>query len=718
VARRPLTIALGLALAALTAAVYAPSLDNGFVNYDDDLYILGDERVRSGLTGEGVVDAFTRPHGANWFPLTRLSWMLDAELFGISPRAFHATSLLLHIASALLLLLALVRMTGALPESVFVAGVFALHPLHVESVAWASARKDVVSGLFAMLVLLFYARATRLPVSRGARAGVFVCLGLGLMAKPTLVALPLALLLLDVWPLRRVVDVATARRALVEKLPLFGLAIATALITWIAQKDFGAVQGLERLSLGARLANALVSTVGYVGKALVPRDLAVFYPHPGDGLPVWQVAGAATLVAGVTLLAVLARTRRPHLFVGWFWYLVLLGPVIGIVQVGQAAMADRYTYLPLIGLGLAAAFSTSAWSPRARAAAGAAGALVLVALAWGTTSQVRTWRDDYSLYEHALRVTGPNHVVLINLAVALNGDRRFAEAEALLERALRIAPTSVPGRGAMGDALRGQDRLGEAVDSYRRALAVDPGVARWHARLGDALAAAGRPEDGLASYRAALQIDPDWPEGRANLALALAALSRFDEAITAYEEALRRRPDSAHVHGNLGVALARSGRRERAIEHFERALTLAPDLSTVHAQLGRALAQGGDVEGALVHLDAARRLESSVAAYHVYAAQLLERAGRAESAIDAYRAALAAGPRSVGALDRLARLLMTRDPQAALALAVEADALTGSRNPRILETLALAQAASGHPEDAARSSARAADLSARASPPP
>ncbi len=348
--RRLLLVAV--LLAAATVAAYLPVLGNDFVNYDDDLYILDSPPIGAGLTADGFRWAFTSFQGANWFPLTRLSWMLDADLFGLDARVFHLTSLLLHVAGAVCLLLAFAGLTGALWPSAFVAAVFALHPLHVESVAWAAARKDVLSGLFWALTLLAYARRARRGPSFPRAAALFAALALGLLAKPVLVTLPCVLLLLDLWPLRRLGPGTSGRlrRAVVEKLPLFALVAVSSAVTLAAQRAGGALQALDRYPLLTRLENALNAYPAYVAKAFWPSGLSVFYPHPHGAIPGWRTALSALLLVAVSAWVIRELRRRPYLAVGWFWFVGTLLPVIGLVQVGQAAMADRYTYVSLTGL--------------------------------------------------------------------------------------------------------------------------------------------------------------------------------------------------------------------------------------------------------------------------------------------------------------------------------------------------------------------------------
>ena len=651
-------LATALALAAATLAAYHGVLANGFVNYDDDLYITKVAAVQAGLTFDSVTWAFTSFHGANWFPLTWLSWMLDAELYGLSPRGFHATSLALHIVNVVLALLVFTRLTGSLGVGAFTAGVFALHPLHVESVAWAAARKDVLSGCFWMLALLGYERWARRGASPLRGAAVAVAFGCGLLAKPVLVALPLVLLLLDVWPLRRLQgedgrgwDPARLRRALLEKAPLFAMAVLLGAIVLVAQGAGGALRPLERFPLGVRAANALVAYATYLRRALLPTDLAVFYPHPGDSLGVATVAAAAAILIGVSGLAFWQRRRRPQLLVGWLWWMLTLAPAIGIVQVGQAALADRYTYVAQSGLVLALAATAAPLAARSRATRVAACALalaVLLALGAATSRQVRTWRSSETLFEHALRVTQGNHVAHVNLGLVCLERHQLDLAAAHLLESLRIAPTSPIAHGLLGSVRLEQDRAAEAREEFETALRIEPDEPRW---LG-----------GLASAQLA------------------------------------------------------AGQTPQAIANLERALALEPGSALMHAHLGRALGSQGRLAEAILQLDSALRLEPGNAEVAALRARLLDRAGRAPEAIAAYRQALRLGAPAPDLRNNLAWLLATRgagDPRAAaeaVGLAEQAVAELGDRDAGALDTLAAAYAAAGRREDAARTAGRALAL--------
>jgi tetratricopeptide (TPR) repeat protein len=492
--RRRALLALGLAL--LTYAVYAPAADFEFVDYDDDLLITTVPQVREGLSVDGVRWAFSTLQAANWFPLTRLSWMVDIELFGLDPGALHRTNALLHALAAALLMLALGKLSDDDWKSAWVAGVFALHPLPVESVAWVAARRDVLSGVFAAASLLAYAGAAR----RGGmtrHALVFALLAAGLMSKSTLVVWPFVLLLLDAWPLGRLQQdgrLAWPRvvAAVREKLPLFALVAAFALTALVAQARGEALRSLEHLPLWVRTANALGALLAYTADAFWPRRLSVFYPHPGVDVSLVAAAGGlAALVAGAAVARALWQ-RAPAVAVGGLWYLLALAPVIGVVQVGQAARADRYTYLPLIGLALAVAWGGAAVVPRRALAL--VGVASLLSLAVATRVQLEHWRDSEQLFGHALRVTERNHVAHINLAAALLRDGRLQEASAHLSAARRIVPASPAAAGLLGDVRVRQARVEEAIHLYRQAVALDPDLGRWRVALARALVLRGRFE--------------------------------------------------------------------------------------------------------------------------------------------------------------------------------------------------------------------------------
>jgi tetratricopeptide (TPR) repeat protein len=633
-------VALAAALAVITFLVYSPVLQNEFLNFDDDHYILDNPNLRAGLSWPAVRWAFTTGYGANWFPLTWLSWMLDVSLHGFDPRGFHLTNLLLHCLNVVLLFLVLARMTGAPGRSAFVAGVLALHPLHVESVAWAAVRKDVLSGLFAVLALWAYARYAARP---GLRRYLLVALslGLGLMAKPMLVSLPFVFLLLDVWPLGR-------RPRVLEKLPLLALSAASSVVTLAVQRASGAVQSFEVYPLRIRLLNALVSYVTYLRKAFWPIDLAVYYPHPGETVSVGGALAALLVLVVVSILVLRSWSRRPYLAVGWLWFLGSLVPVSGLVQVGQQALADRYMYIPLIGISIIVAWGAVdlvEHSRLTRRAAAVAGSLALAALGFMTSLQVRLWHDSLSLFEHALRVTKDNAVAHLNLGIALLDRGRLDEAAGHLREAIRIHPGSAEAHGALGEALAREGRREEALEHFDTALRLEPRLSRVQNGFGRALADEGRADEALVHFREAAAIDPFYAEAYNNIGSTLLAQGAFTEAIEYFERAVALQPGLAEAHNNWGLALAAGGKVDEAIAHFQTAAGLRPGDPGTQANWGLALARRGDFEGAAGRYRAALALRPDDATIHSALGLALAHLGDFQTATEAFEKAATLRPR-------------------------------------------------------------------------
>ena len=586
---RPAT-RLGISLFLLVAvlAVFWPLQDHGFVNFDDSTYICNNSQVRNGLTWHGLVWAVTTTHANFWHPLTWLSHMLDCELYGLNPAGHHLTNLLVHMANALLLFLVFHRMTHAVWKSAFVAALFALHPLHVESVAWASERKDVLSTLFWILTMGAYASYVEAPGAKRYLL-VLVCFVLGLMAKPMLVTLPFVLLLLDYWPLGRwpfkplahahppqVEDLNHANdqgkrvtHLLVEKGPLLVFAVGFSIVAFLAQEHGGATKSFASFPMEVRVANALLSYVGYMGKMLWPKNLAVFYPHPGSTVTLWQSVPAGLLLAALSVLTIRLAKGQPYLAVGWLWYLGTLLPVIGLVQVGDHAMADRYTYVPLIGL-----FIVMAWGlpdilarwPYRRAALATLIAGLVAALMICSRLQVRYWQDSITLFQHALCVAPDNPPAHTNLGVAFAGQGEVEKAIWHYAEALRIEPNYLEARINLGGALAGQGKLEEAIAHYLEALRIKPDFADAHYNLGNALSRRGRLADAIAHYSEAVRIKPDDAEAHNNLGIALASRERTADAVVHFHEALRIRPDFAEARHNETLALQKqkAGRPAKA----------------------------------------------------------------------------------------------------------------------------------------------------------
>jgi tetratricopeptide (TPR) repeat protein len=590
-------------LGLLTLAIYAQVLSHQFINLDDDLYIQNNPMVNIGLTLKGMIWAFTTFHSANWHPLTWLSHMIDSQLFGLNAGGHLFVNALIHTANTLLLFLFLKRVTGARWRSAIVAALFALHPLHVESVAWAAERKDTLSTFFGLLCLLAYARYVEKP-SWKRYALVAVWLALGLMAKPMLVSWPFVLLLLDYWPLRRLKwqpadglkRFARAWWPLIrEKLPLFCLVIPSMVVTYLAQAQGGAVAGLIAAPLSWRLANALVSYAKYLLLTFWPADLAIYYPSSHQMAPAWQWGGALILLVTITAVALRnARGGRSYLISSWLWFLGTLIPVIGLVRIGNQAMADRYTYIPSIGLFIAIVFGLAdlahTWRI-GRVFIATASAVTIVLLASLTTLQIGRWRDSETLFTYVLSVTSDNAVVQNNLGSVLAQQGKHAEAVRHFAEALRIRSDYLDALGNMGQTLLEQGKAAEAVGFYRRAIRVKPDSAKAHWQLGLTLDDQGKNNEAMQQFYEAMRLTPQDSGLRTNLGIKLARQGKLAEAIEQFNEALRLDPNSAEAHNNLGLVFFASGKPDEALGEFSAAIRLKPDLALARDNLKRAQAQ-------------------------------------------------------------------------------------------------------------------------------
>ena len=681
--RRGARIASLVLLAGATFAAFAGVLRNGWILFDDPRYVYENVHVMRGLRLEGLRWFLVHPHGGNWHPLTSCSHMLDVQLFGLDPRGHHAMSLALHALNAVLLALVLARFTGAWWRSVLVAALFALHPLRVESVAWISERKDVLSGLFFLLTLEAYRRWVARP---GAARGALVAaaLALGLMTKPMLVTLPIVLVLLDVWPLGRLAGegrrpAATPRGTRAgaappaapgrgpaparplwglvrEKWLLFALAAASAVVTFVVQRRTGAVASIGQIPAGRRLGNALVSCVLYVRDTLWPAGLAPFYPYPGAP----QVAVAAACAAGLALATwgvLRVRRGRPYLAVGWLWFVVMLLPVIGLIQVGGQSHADRYTYLPTMGLLIALVWAAAELAGPARARRGALTGLALVvltALGLATARQVARWRDTRTLFAYTLSVTRDNPIA----------------------------------HEYLGDVLLKEGRLADALPEYRDAVRFAPELADAHGEMGTALAALGRYDEALAEFR---------------IALGLA--------------------ETAETHHNLGFTYQRQGRIDDAVREFEAALALDPDLRLALVHLGAIQAARGRYAESEQHLRHALELAPGDLENQRLLAVTLTLEGRVEEAVAMYREILARRPDDLDALNNVAWIRAThaqaahRDGAEAVRLAERARDASPEPVAVLYSTLAAAYAEAGRFADAVRAGQRAVALADSAGAP-
>lgn len=586
---------IGLALGLATLAVYGQVLTHQFINFDDDTYIWANSVVSAGLTAKGFEWAFTTFHSANWHPLTWLSHMLDSQLFGLHAGGHLLVNALLHAANAVLLFLFLNRVTRARWPSAIVAAFFALHPLHVESVAWASERKDTLSTAFGLLCLLAYGRYALAPSWK--RYGpVALWLGLGLMAKPMLVTWPFVLLLLDYWPFRRLpLRPTLSFRAfwplLREKLPLLLLVVPSVCITYIAQAQGGAVSGLSIEPFSWRIANALRSYAKYLYLTFCPRDLAVYYPTVHDTIPIWQWGLALLLLVLISLFAITNARKRPYLVVGWLWFLVTLLPVIGLVRVGSQAMADRYTYIPSMGLFIAIVFGLADLAATRRVRhvfVVTASGIALLALTCLTALQISRWRDSETLFSYVLSVTSENPVAQNNLGSALGAKGKPAEALPHFAEALRLDPRYFDALGNMGQSLWEQGDDVQAVGYFERALEVKPNSAKTHWQLGLALERTGHKAEAMQQFEEAIRLAPQDSVMRINLGIKLAQQSKFAEAVEQYEQALRLDPNNAEAHNNLGLVLFALGKEAEGLREFSTAIGLKPDFAMARDNLRRA----------------------------------------------------------------------------------------------------------------------------------
>jgi len=592
-ARISRSVVLAALIAVAVLAAFAPAVRNGFINYDDDSNLLQNTRVQQGITLEGLRWAFTTVRTANWHPLTWISHMIDFQLFGSWAGGHHMTSVLIHAANAALLFWVLHAMTGAVWRSALVAALFGLHPLRVESVAWAAERKDVLTLLFGLLALAAYLRFARRRTAGGYTAALALYAA-ALMSKAMLVTFPVLLLLLDLWPLNRWsrgrrIPFFPGRHLLLEKVPFLVPAAALSLLTFLIQQSGGAVGYLAQFPLRQRIGNVFCSYVNYLVKTLWPARLAVIYPYYWEDVPWWQPVFGAAFVAAVTLAAVLALRRRPALLVGWAWYLGALVPVIGIVQVGSQSMADRYTYIPQIGVLIMIAWGLGYLAegrPRVRAATLVAAPLVIAALATATWVQITYWRTSVTLFSRAVAVTEKNFIAYTQLGSALLDMGRTQEGSEYLARSYRIAPNyRAVILEASGDYYSEQGQARAAAEQYRKALAIVPFNRLIRKKLdalgdlanapatapapdphrdgfnrGNALVGSGRREEAVAAYREAIRAMPEDYEAWHNLGCVLHELGRTDEAIAALEESLRIKPDNPTAQRNLVIVRSR-GRR-------------------------------------------------------------------------------------------------------------------------------------------------------------
>jgi tetratricopeptide (TPR) repeat protein len=673
-------------LVVLPLVVFGPRLSREFIYYDDDEYLVQNAAIQHGLTWAGARWALTTGYAANWHPLTWLSHMADISLFGMNPFALHAMNLLWHVVNTLLLYLVLRSFTGSPWRSAWVAALFAVHPAHVESVAWAAERKDLLSTAFGLAAMWAYGRWVR---KRGV-VGYFIVLllfGAGLMSKPMLVSLPMVLLLLDFWPLGRChlekksprfLGVARTGPAglVLEKAPLFVLAAASSVVTFLVQRAGGAVRSIESLPLLARIGNAVVAYAGYLKMLVWPANLAVFYPHPGTALPAWKVCGAALVLAGLSAGAFALRRRVPALIVGWLWFLVTLLPVIGIVQVGYQAMADRYTYFPFVGIFVAIAWGIPAMASRWRygnLALRAGAVVVLAAAALGAAAQARLWKSSETLFLHAIAVTKDNSIAHNNLGNFYNDMGRPAEALPHVTEAVRIDPGKTQNHNNRGVSLFLLGRFEEASLEFSQALRLQPDNALALNNLARTRFVQGEIPDAVRFYEAATARAPEAAELRGKLAVALLIEGKLEPALgqlrresilspnnaecrqlLAEVAAFQRNPDDpsldrfrkflAAAHLDASAALYGREKKTEAAFHLRKAIALFPAFAAAYNELGTRLVKEGRLDEAAAEFQRALGIDPGLALAHNNLGYVLFLSGRRAAAIQQYLEALRLQP--------------------------------------------------------------------------
>lgn len=724
-----------LLIAALTLLCYWPVRSHRFVSFDDDHYLFDSGYVSKGLTWSGVTWALQTGYFSNWHPLTWLSYMLDAQIYGMSPGGFHVTNLLFHISNSLLLFVLLKSMTQRLWPSALVAALFAWHPLHVESVAWVSERKDVLSTFFFLLTLFSYFRYVKerensRPVPNKASRYYLLSLlffMLALASKQMVVTLPCVLLLLDLWPLQRISlnssrrELASSALALVrEKLPFFVLAFAASAVAFAVQKASGSVSSMEAISMRFRLANSLFAYVAYISNTFWPANLAAVYPLSSH-FPLIGVAGAAVFLGAVTVVFVLRARQYPFLVVGWLWFIGTLVPVIGLIQVGAQSRADRYMYIPAIGLSIALIWGVGAlcrsWPRRFHVLAVPA-ISGLAALIVCTRVQVGYWHDSEKLFRHAIEAVPGNYLGYNGLGKALYDLGRKDEAIRALNEVLRLVPDEPTGQYNLGTILLGEGKVAEALPHLQAAVKGTPNNANARENLGNVYLKMDRLAEATAQYASAAALAPDNAVFLQGLGTVLLKQSRWSEAATVLIEALKLDPKSADADRNLGIARINQGKRAEAIRLFSEAVRLQPDSSDIRFNLGLALLEDNQPGRAAEQFSECLRLNPNETRSHYRLAVALSQQHQVKEAISHCREALRLTPDFPDAMNELARLLAcapeaeVREGAEAVRLAEKACAMTNNQQADMLTTLAAAYAEAGRFEDAIATAQRARDLAA------
>jgi tetratricopeptide (TPR) repeat protein len=661
----------------VTLALYARVTGYEFNNYDDAQYVTKNPWVLSGLKTQNFGWAFSSGYAGNWHPLTWFSHMLDIQLYGLRAGGHHLTNLLFHIANSLLLLALLRRLTGSLWRSAFVAALFAWHPAHVESVAWVAERKDVLSTFFWVLTVWAYVRhvessSTRLLSSRFYILALLF-FALGLMSKPMLVSTPILLLLLDFWPLNRFANVrlqagsnaAVASRniekrkvtdLLIEKIPFVLLAAISSYVTFRVQANAGAMS--LQVALGTRVANAIVSYVRYIAMLVWPHNLAVLYPYRLD-IPVSQVLAAVALLIAVTLWAGWSFRKRPYLLVGWLWFIVTLLPVIGLVQVGEQALADRYTYFPALGVFLLVTWQVAEiieHQPKYKPALAGLGGAALIACLGLTWAQISSWKNSITLFTRAVEVTRDNSIAHCNLGEALAAQGNYDAAMTHFNEALRVKPRYLQALNNKGALLCTLGKPDDAISFFNQALAIRPHWSEARRNLGLALQDQGKADEALRAFRAAVADNPADDESLTSLAAALVRKGERKEAAELYRRAINLAPN-AYAENGLGDLLELEGNRQEAFAHFVAAINIKPDFAEAHNNVGNALVSQGQLNEAAQHFAEAARLQTNNMEAHFNLGNIFAQAGQADDALREYNEVLRIKPEFAAAHLQVARLL-------------------------------------------------------------
>lgn len=596
--------------------VYWQITGHEFINFDDGLYVTQNPHVQSGITLESIKWAFTTGHAANWHPITWLSHMMDYKLYGLDPMGHHWTNLQIHIVNSILLFLVFKMMTGALWQSSFVAALFALHPLHVESVAWVAERKDVLSTFFWILSMWAYVRYARHP-GKKRYALLTLLFILGLMTKPMLVTLPFVLLLLDFWPLSRFqpmtkgyynVSYKTIAGLVWEKLPLFTFSAVSCIITFFVQKHGGAIKSLEAVPLDLRLANALFAYVGYIGKTIWPQKLALIYPYPSISV-FWQIIFSLPVLICISALVIKLARDFPYLVTGWLWYLGTLVPVIGLVQVGNQSMADRYTYVSLIG--------------------------IFIIVSWGMKDIFCRKQNRKTLLALLAGLSITSFMIC-----AWFQTRYWQNSTLLLKQTINVTSNNSMAHYIFGLALDQQGKLDEAVLQYKNALNIKPNFSKAHNALGAAILRDGKLKEAIYHFNEAVNIYPDYADAHNNLATALITKGKFEEAVFHYKEALRIDPENETAHKNLGNLFLNQGCTDKALEHYGKALVINPEDFDAHFKIGRIMAKQGNAKQALIHFAEVIKISPGYAPAYNEIGIILARKGKFQNSNDFFLKAI------------------------------------------------------------------------------